>query len=98
MYQSTVSFPGLGIGEFTVNAEAISFHIGNTPFSIRWYGILICCAMLVAFGYIVWRAKQMHITFDDMLDITLVTIVIAVIGTRLYYVVFDGLSNYIVTE
>ncbi|MBQ9747731.1 MAG: prolipoprotein diacylglyceryl transferase [Clostridia bacterium] len=98
MHLTKISFPGLGIGEFTVNAEAISFTIGGTPFSIRWYGILICCAILAAFGYLVYRARQMNISFDDVLDITLVTVLIAVAGTRLYYVIFDGLSNYIVTD
>ncbi len=98
MHLSQISFPGLGIGEFTVNAEAISFTIGKTPFSIRWYGILICCAIIAAFCYLVYRAGQAGISFDDVLDITLVTVLIAVVGTRLYYVVFDGLSNYIVTD
>ncbi len=98
MHHSTISFPGLGIGEFTVNAEAFSFRIGSTPISIRWYGILICCAIIAAFCYLVYRAGQANVSFDDVLDITLVTVLIAVVGTRLYYVIFDGLSKYIVTD
>lgn len=39
---STISFPGLGIGEFTINGVALSFNIGNFPVTVMWYGIIIC--------------------------------------------------------
>lgn len=93
-----ISFPGLGIEPFDLNGVALSFEIGGKPFTVMWYGIIICCAILTAFAYLSYRAKQGGLIFDDILDITLVTVCIAVIGTRLYYVIFDGLQNYIVTE
>ena len=93
-----ISFPGFGIEPFDLNGVALSFEIGGKPFTIMWYGIIICCAILTAFGYLTYRSKQQKLVFDDILDITLVTVCIAVLGARLYYVVFDGLSEYIVTD
>ncbi len=94
---SEISFPGLGIDTFDVNRVAISFQIGSKSFTIMWYGIIICLGIIAAFLYLSWRAKQVGMILDDVLDITLVTVLVAVAGARLYYVVFDGLGNYIVT-
>ncbi len=95
---SEISFPGLGIEPFDLNATALSFEIFGNEFTVMWYGICICLGILSAFCYLAYRAKQQNFLFDDILDITLVTVCIAIVGTRLYYVIFDGLSNYIVTE
>ena len=32
---STISFPGLGIGEFTINGVALSFELWGRPVTIR---------------------------------------------------------------
>ncbi len=93
-----ISFPGLGIESFKINGVALSFEIGGKPITIMWYGIIICCAILTAFAYLSYRAKKGGLVFDDILDITLVTVCVAILGARLYYVVFDGIGEYIVTE
>lgn len=90
MNKSTISFPGLGIDEFVLDGTAISFQIGDKPITIMWYGIIICIGIFAAFGYFAYRAKQQKLIFDDMLDIALVTVITAVIGARLYFVVFFG--------
>ncbi len=95
---SEISFPGLGIEPFDLNATALSFEIFGKEFTVMWYGICICLGILSAFCYLAYRAKQQNFLFDDILDITIVTVCIAIVGTRLYYVIFDGLSKYIVTE
>lgn len=87
---STISFPGLGIGEFTINGVALSFQIGNFPVTVMWYGIIICIGIFAGFGYFAYRARKVWISFDDILDITLVTVITAVIGARLYFVIFFG--------
>lgn len=87
---STISFPGLGIGEFTVDAVAISFKIGNFPVTIMWYGIIICIGIFAGFGYFAYRAKRMGLSSDSILDITLVTVLVAIAGARLYFVIFFG--------
>lgn len=89
-HESIISFPGLGIDEFIIDRVAISFDIGKFPFTIMWYGIIICIGIFAGFGYFAWRAKQQNLVFDDILDITLVTVITAVCGARLYFVVFYG--------
>ena len=94
--ESIISFPGLGIEEFVLNRVAISFKIGGHSITVMWYGILVCLAIFAAFGYFVYRARQQHLIFDDMLDIALVTVITAVIGARMYFVVFYG--GYLETD
>ncbi len=94
---SEISFPGLGIEPFQINGVALSFEIGGKSFTIMWYGIIICCAILTAFAYFSYRAKQSGLIFDDIFDITLITVFFSILGARLYYVIFDGLGDYIVT-
>ena len=70
----TVSFPGLGIPEFNLNP--IVFSIGDI--SIRWYGLIITLGIILAFSYCAFRAKQEKISFDNLLDIAIFTIIFAV--------------------
>ena len=79
---SKLSFPGLGISEFEVNS--VAFDIFGSP--IAWYGVIIACGMVLAVVYAMFRAKQIGITPDDVIDFALFTIPIGVIGARLYYV------------
>jgi len=88
-----VSFPGLGIGEGNINS--VAFTIGES-FTVMWYGIFICLAIFCAFSYFAYRAKKYGMIFDDVLDIAIVTVITAVIGTRLYFVVFYG--GYLETD
>lgn len=95
---STISFPGLGIGEFEVNSTAISADalpflkkiFGADWGGIAWYGIIITAGILLSALYALWRAKQMKISSDDMLDVILVAVIVSVIGARVYYVLFYG--------
>ncbi len=79
---TNIAFPGLGIEQFTVDKIAVS--IGRIE--IRWYAIMITMGMVLAFLYAGWRAKQEDMVFDDVIDIGLVTVILGVIGARLYYV------------
>lgn len=84
-----VSFPGLGIGEFSFNKIAFTIPIGSGV-EIRWYGIIITLGIILGLAYASFRAKHEGISFDDLLDITIFTVIFAVIGARLYYVIFSG--------
>ena len=63
---STISFPGLGIGEFEVNSTAISAdHLGflkkifgESWDGIAWYGIIIMVGILLSAGYALWRQER----------------------------------------
>ena len=88
-----LSFPGLGIGEFQINPVAFTIPIGERAISVRWYGILIVLGMILAFAYCAYRAKYEGIKFDDLLDLAIYTIIFAVLGARLYYVL-TSLDKY----
>ena len=95
----TVSFPGLGIGEFTINPVAIEFPILG-GIEVRWYGILITLGIILAFLYCSYRAGQEGINFDNLLDIAIFTIVISVFGARTGYVLFSlpDYTKYLETD
>ena len=96
METTTVSFPGLGIGEFTMDKIAASFSLFGIDFEIRWYGILITIGIILAIGYAARRAKQEGIITDDLLDMGIFAIVFGVLGARTYYVLTYGISNFVV--
>ena len=85
MYDA-VSFPNLGIGQIKLNPTAIQI---TDTISIRWYAILICIGMIVAFFICNNIRKRVDISEDDFLDCVLYTIPIAFIGARLAYVLGD---------
>ena len=85
---TNISFPGLGIETFSVNKIAFTIPIGN-GIGVRWYGILITLGIILAMVYCSYRAKQEKIIFDDLLDMAIFTVISAIIGARLYYVLFS---------
>ena len=78
-----IEFPNLGW----------KFHISDTLdlgfISIRWYGVLIAMGVLLAILYGLKRAEEFGINPDAMIDVALLTIPVAFIGARLYYVFFS---------
>lgn len=88
----TISFPGLGIDAFTVNPVAFTLPILG-GLEVRWYGLIITTGIILAFLYAAYRARQEGIVFDDVLDITLFTVIFGVVGARVYYVL-TSLEHY----
>ncbi|MCI8387009.1 MAG: prolipoprotein diacylglyceryl transferase [Clostridiales bacterium] len=86
---NVISFPGLGIGEFTVNSVAFSIF----GYDIMWYGIIITLAMVVGFFVALRNAKIENIKTDDVLDLAIFLIVFSMVGARLYYVLMK-LEDY----
>ncbi len=91
---NTLSFPGLGIGEFQVNKIAFTLF-GRT---VAWYGIIVTLAIISVCAVVFIKAKKAGISTDDILDYFIFSIVFGVIGARLYYVLFHGIGNFTVTE
>lgn len=56
---------------------------------IMWYGIIIALAMVIGVQLVLRNAKKIGIKEDDMLDIALAALPCAIIGARLYYVIFN---------
>ena len=68
-------------------------HVGKTVevfgFPIAYYGIVIALGMLLAVSLILHEAKRIGQKEDDYLDLCIFTIIFAVIGARIYYVIFS---------
>ena len=86
---SKIAFPGLGIGEFSVNSVAFTVF----GIEIAWYAVIITLGMIAAVTYTVLMSKRIGITFEDVIDFALFVIPIGIIGARLYYV-FSEIENY----
>jgi len=66
----------------------ILFQVG--PITVRYYGLMYIIAIAVGF-YLLWREvkrKQIPLSTESLLDLLLLTVPIAIIVARLYYVVF----------
>ncbi len=93
---SNISFPGLGIGDFSVDSEAFSIF----GISIAWYAVIITFGMICAVAYAAVQSKKIGVTLDDICDFALWTIPIGIIGARLYFVLtsleeFDSFEEVI---
>ena len=81
---SEIAFPGLGIGEFTI--DRIAFTIFGRP--VAWYGLIIGMGMILATLYVMYRTREYKgINSDDIIDYALALITCGIIGARLYYVI-----------
>lgn len=80
---STIGFPGLGIDEFTINRTAFTLF----GIHVQWYGIILTTGIILAFLLFYFRGKKTeHILEDHILNITLFTVPISIIGARTVYV------------
>lgn len=72
--------------------EKVALDLG--PIQIYWYSIFIFIGMLVACCLIYKEAKKREIDEEFLVNLTFNTIIIGIIGARLYYVLFN-LSYYL---
>ncbi len=74
--------------EFDLKLDFINL---NQKITIRYYGLMYVIAIIV--GIFLTRLevkrKGMNLSLDDILDFVLITIPVAIIGARLYYVAFQ---------
>lgn len=81
--ESPITFPGLHL-TFNIQRQALSFG----KFGIYWYGIIIATGLVIAILYGLKRSKSFGITQDDLIDVIVFSIIAAIIGARLYFVLF----------
>lgn len=60
---------------------------------VRWYGVLIAIAVIIGTLLALKEAKRKHISEDTIIDLLLFAIPAAIVGARLYYVIFSW-DNY----
>ncbi len=80
-----ISFPGL-FGDWEFNPDPIAIHIGH---GVYWYGIILAIAMLAGLFLCMKKAKHFGLTEDHVLDMTLWAVPCCIIGSRIYYVLFN---------
>lgn len=78
-----VTFPSLNLS-FDINN--VAFSIGD--YDVYWYGIIIGIGFILAFLYAMKNLKRFGISADKFLDCVIVGLITAVLGARLYYVLF----------
>lgn len=75
--------------DITLKPVAFTLPIGD-GWDIYWYGILIALGVLGAFAYAHFNYKRFNLDMDRATDVVLVTLPIAILCARAYYVIFDG--------
>lgn len=78
-----VYFPGLGLH---FNLERVAFTLFGKPF--YWYGIIIGIGFLLALLYCMQQAPKYGISGDEFSDMSFFVVPAALIGARLYFVLF----------
>lgn len=79
-----IRFPHLGI---EIAHLGRSITIGG--FSIAYYGMIIALGMILGFLMASWQAKRTGQNQELYLDLAVWDIIFAIIGARIYYVVFS---------
>ena len=79
----TITFPGLNL-EFHISK--IFIQIGKI--GIHWYAVFIVSAFVIALYLCKKRSGLYNIKFEDILDLFLILIPVALICARLYYCIF----------
>ena len=85
MTDSPIRFPGL-FGDWAFTGSSVAFHIGGK--AIYWYGIIIALGVLLALWFCMKQKEKYGITEDNLMDGVLWGIPLAIVGARLYYVLF----------
>ncbi|TCD46166.1 prolipoprotein diacylglyceryl transferase [Streptococcus sp. X16XC17] len=67
--------------------DPIALKLG--PLEIRWYALCIVTGLILAVYLASKEAPRKKISSDDILDFILIAFPIAIIGARLYYVIFS---------
>lgn len=78
-----VGFPGLGL-EFQL--DRVAFSVLGHP--VYWYGVIIALGVLLAVGVCYRLAPRFGIVPDSLIDMILFAIPLAIVGARLYYIIF----------
>ena len=92
-YPERVFFPNFGDGDNAlrsgIDIDRVMFTIPGTNFKIYWYGFLIALGIVLALIYGFKRMKKAGIDPDRATDAVIGGFFGAIIGARLYYVVFS---------
>lgn len=88
MRDATISFPMLG--DWSIDPSASFTLFGHTFY---WYGAIIAVGFILAMLYCARHCRRCGIEPDTLYDFLIWMIPLAIIGARLYYVIFQW-SDY----
>ena len=88
MRDATISFPLLG--DWSIDPSASFTLFGRTFY---WYGVIIAVGFILAMLYCARHCRRCGIEPDTLYDFLIWMIPLAIIGARLYYVIFQW-SDY----
>ncbi len=83
MTHSQIYFPNLHI-----YLESVGKNITIGGFTIAYYGMVIAFGMLLGGSLVLRKAKKAGKDEDAYLDVVIFTVIFAVLGARIYYVIF----------
>lgn len=76
----------------TSSDPRVAFAIGGLE--VRWYGLIIVCAMVLALIYACSQCKKIGLSADDGVELFLWIIPIAVVFARIFYVFPGRIHDY----
>ena len=85
MNKPIISFPMFG-ADFAIDPPN---YIEVFGFPIYWYGIIIATGFIAAVLYCSRRSGEFGLNSDNVLDMLIIATPMAIVGARLYYVVFN---------
>lgn len=86
---NTVSFEHLGI---SLQMNRVAFQLGGLK--VHWYALIILLGVILGFLYATYFAKKEKLETDTLYDVLLWGLPSAIVGARLYYVLFN-FSEYV---
>jgi len=82
---AAISFPMLG-DWFSINPNP---DIRVFGFTLHWYGVIIALGFILAVWYCSRRCREFGLTQDNIVDMLIAAVPLAIIGARAYYVIFN---------
>ena len=82
---NTISFPTMPfIYDMVFKINDTCFTIGS--FTVKWYGVIIALGFILAALYVFKRSRQFGSNPDQLIDVMIWALPLAIVGARLYYV------------
>lgn len=78
-----ITFPGVGL---ELSVSPVAFKI--LGYEVYWYGIIIAIGFLLAVFFCLRISEEFGLRSEDVLDVLIFATPAALIGARLYYVIF----------
>ena len=80
----TIDFPNIGI-----HLKSVGDHITVFGFEIAYYGIIIGIGILTGILIAALEARRTKQNPEDYYDLAIYAVIFAIIGARIYYVIFS---------